>query len=452
MTKARVLIADDDDAIRFGVREYLESSGFEILEAETCAGAQQALESDDLDAAIVDYSMPDGTALEVLQAAQRLGSHVPILVLTGNGSIDLAVQAIKEGAEHFLTKPIDLASLLVVLDRTLEHQRYRRRAYADRTSPRLPDGPLGGDSPTIRELTRQARRVAASDLPVLIQGETGSGKGVLARWIQQASPRAREPHVDLNCAGLPRDLLESELFGHERGAFTGAVAAKPGLIEAAHRGTMFLDEIGDMELAVQPKLLKVLEEKKFRRLGDVRERTANVRFIAATHHDLPKLVAEGRFREDLYFRLNVITLYVPPLRERVDDIAGLAVHMLGNMAADLGRQVPRLTAESEELLRRHSWPGNVRELRNVLERALLLHDGNVLGPGSISLARKAAVASAPDGQGTLLEIEIRHVRQVLEQEGHNVDRAAILLGIPRSSLYQKVKRFGIDLPRSAREK
>jgi DNA-binding NtrC family response regulator len=444
MKKGHVLIVDDDAGIRFGVREYLDACGYSVREASNCAEAQVQMQSPDLDIAVIDYALPDGTALDILKSAQGTGFGVPIVVLTANASIDLAVQAVKEGAEHFLTKPVDLASLLIVLERAIEHQRNRRHVRADRSRAGRGVGPFIGQSKPMRELTSEAERVAASELSVLIQGETGTGKGVLARWIHAASSRAGEPYLDLNCAGLARDLLESELFGHERGAFTGAVSPKQGLLEAANRGTMFLDEIGDMDMAVQPKLLKVLEERRFRRLGDVRERSVDVRFLAASHHDLARLVDDGRFRQDLFFRINAVTLRVPPLRERLDDIPLLAVHILDQLGTDLRRDVPRLSPEAEDVLRSHAWPGNVRELRNVLERAVMMHSGRVLGPESLPVmtqppSRRPAHAS----DMTLVELENHHVQRVLDEESGNVDRAAARLGIPRSTLYQKIKKHNL---------
>jgi transcriptional regulator with PAS, ATPase and Fis domain len=272
---------------------------------------------------------------------------------------------------------------------------------------------------------------------VLIQGESGTGKGVLAAWLHYNGPRAEEAFVDLNCAGFSRELLETELFGHEKGAFTGAAASKAGLLEVAHQGTVFLDEIGDMDPSAQAKLLKVLEEKRFRRLGDVRERQVNVRLIAATHRDLRRLVREGRFREDLYYRINTIPLVIPPLRERKEDIPILARDFLELFAS--GRKL-RLAPDAEKALQTYSWPGNIRELRNVLERASLLSDSDVIRRGDLRLE---AVVMPSDGDAdvnlTLAEVERRHIERVLVAVNGHVERAAVALNIPRSTLYQKIK-------------
>jgi DNA-binding NtrC family response regulator len=275
---------------------------------------------------------------------------------------------------------------------------------------------------------------------VLVTGETGSGKGVLAAWLHNAGPRAEEAFVDLNCAGLSKEFLETELFGHEKGAFTGAVTAKNGLLEVAHKGTVFLDEIGDMDAVVQPKLLKVLEEKRFRRLGDVRDRQVDVRLIAATHHDLQSLVREKKFRSDLYFRISTLPLRVPALRERAEDIPALSEHFLERISADMGRGRMSLSPAATAALAAHSWPGNLRELRNTLERAALLASGSVLEPRDLSFEGSLDEAVAA---GTLEDVERRHIERVLREEGGQVERAAKRLGIPRSTLYQRIKQFGL---------
>jgi len=290
-----------------------------------------------------------------------------------------------------------------------------------------------------QNLERDARTAVECDAPILIEGETGTGKGMLARWIHSASVRSSESFIDLNCAGLPRDLLESELFGHEKGAFTGAVSSKPGLVEAAHRGTMFLDEIGDTDLAIQPKLLKVVEEKRFRRLGDVGERQVDVRFVAATHKSLAALVDEGRFREDLFYRINTLVLRLPPLRHRKEDILNLAGLLLQELAREIRRPVPRIDPDAEEALVTHSWPGNVRELRNVLERAMLVATSPVLHRSDLRLNATVRRSSPSPNTGTLREMEWVYIQRVLDEEKGSVGRAAKRLGIPRSSLYQKLK-------------
>jgi DNA-binding NtrC family response regulator len=428
------------------VRSYLEAYGYEIAEADSCASALAQINSILPDVVTVDYSLPDGTALDLMAQLKSATIDVPVILITGHGSIELAVTAIKEGAEHFLTKPIELASLAVIIDRVIDNQQNRRRVNATRRRPAALDV-LAGRSAAIHALARDAYSAAKCDVPILIEGETGTGKGMLARWIHAESRRSSEAFVDLNCAGLPRDLLESELFGHEKGAFTGAVAAKAGLFEAAHRGTMFLDEIGDTDLSIQPKLLKVVEEKRFRRLGEVVERRVDVRFLAATNCTMSQLVDEGRFREDLYYRINTLVLRLPPLRHRKADIPGLAVSLLEHLSRELGKPGATIDAEAIDALVAHTWPGNIRELRNVLECALMIGTDPVVRKGDLRLntTTKRADAPAPKAD-SLKDIEWQHIRQVLSDEGGNVARAAARLRMPRSSLYQKLKIQGGRTP------
>lgn len=366
-----------------------------------------------------------------------------MVVLTGHGSIELAVLAIKEGAEQFLTKPVDLPALAIVLERLVENQRNRQKQLAGESRLAREDvDPFLGSGKLIRRLAEQAERVLSSESPILIQGETGTGKGVLAAWLHGHGSRADEAFVDLNCAALSREFLETELFGHTKGAFTGAVTGKVGLLEVAQKGTVFLDEIGDMALEVQPKLLKALEEKRFRRLGDVHDRRADIHLIVATHYDLGLLVRENKFRSDLYFRISAIPLVVPPLRERVEDIPLLARHLLDRLAAGLGRRGVELAPDGEQALKEYRWPGNIRELRNVLDRALLLSDRNVLGRKDLRFdVSLGGESSGSVSNLTLRELERRHIEMVLREENGSVDQAARRLGIPRSSLYARIKSW-----------
>ena len=442
--KGHVLVVEDDSMIRGSVVDYLTKEGYEVSEAATFAAARDLFRTARVDLALVDYSLPDGNALQLLKAFKVLDRDVPVIVLTAHGSIDLAVRAIKEGAEQFLTKPIDLASLLVFLEKAMEHRRNRRQLAGDQIGQaRQSIAPFLGRSKAIRDLEAQALRVVGSVAPVLILGETGAGKGVLARWLHHHGPRAREPYVDLNCAGLTRELMESELFGHERGAFTGANAAKTGLIEVAHRGTMFLDEIGDMDITVQPKLLKVLEEKRFRRIGDVRERAVDVRFLAAANQDLFRKAEEKTFRQDLLYRINTVTLHVAPLRERRDDIPLLAATILASLGRDMPHGERTLSPDAIQALQDYSWPGNVRQLRNVLEHAVLLTEGRTIGSDSLGLRHMIAMEPPPAAGGTLKASEIQEIVRALHVEGGHVGRAAQRLGVPRSSLYQKIRKYGI---------
>ena len=447
MSRNKVLVVDDESGVRFGIRDFLEQHGYEIEEADSCYDAQHLFRTSRPDIVIADYMLPDGTALDLLPRLREIDGGTPLLVLTAHGSIDLAVRAIKEGAEQFLTKPLELPTLLVILQRILQKQRnYHKQLASKSRQSRLAIDPFIGTSAAIRALADQARKLLTTESPVLILGETGTGKGVLARWLHENSPRAEEAFVDLNCAGLTRELLETELFGHEKGAFTSATSSKQGLFEVAHRGTIFLDEVGDVDLQIQPKLLKVLEEKRFRRLGDVRDRQVDVRLIAATHQDMGQLVREKRFRDDLYFRISTIPLSFPALRERIEDIPTLAHYLLNKISADLGRIELTLDQSCIQALQAYSWPGNIRELRNVIERAVLLSEQKHITLNDLHFDGHAQI-SAPflDTNLTLLELEKQHIERVLQEERGRVEKAAKRLGIPRSSLYQKLKKHQISM-------
>jgi len=444
-----VLLLDDEASIRLAVRTVMESHGYQVLEAERCEEAAIIFRRTRPDAIILDYLLPDGDALDLMAKIRDVDAEVPIILLTAHGSIDLAVRAVKQGAEHFFTKPVELPALMVVLQRAIENQRARRRELAGLSDRGKRDvDPFVGESAVIRSLRDQAQKVLQSDRPVLVLGETGSGKGVVARWLHRLGPRSRAAFVDLNCAALSRELLESELFGYAKGAFTGADARKMGLVEVAHRGTLFLDEIGDVDQAVQPKLLTVIEEMRFRRLGEVRDLQVDVRIIAATHRDLADRVQRQLFRADLYFRISALPLRVPPLRERVEDIPILADHFIERISAELGKGDVELTPAAVAALQAYAWPGNIRELRNVLERALLLTDSKQIGPRDLVFETSAVqvAAAVPGLDTTLAELERNHILRVLEAEGGNIPRAAQRLGVPRSTLYQRIKSYEIKTP------
>jgi DNA-binding NtrC family response regulator len=445
MTRKRIVVGEDDQAIRSALSEFLESLDYDVIPAMNCAGIREAFGNSSPDAAILDYSLPDGTALDLLPHLRQSHPSVPLILLTGNGSIPLAVQAIKEGAEQFLTKPVEMSAIAVVLERALKNQRNLQKQLAGKARDKRESvDPFLGISAAIREVAEQVERVSASHCPVLIMGETGSGKGILAKWVHQNSPRSEEPFVDLNCAGFGRELLETELFGHEAGAFTGALQRKIGLLEVAQRGSVFLDEIGDMDLQIQPKLLKILEEQRFRRLGDVQERQLDVRLIAASHEDLAQLVREKRFRSDLYFRVSTVVIRVPALRDRLEDIPILARYFFERIAIDLGRLNVILSDQTIETMTAYSWPGNIRELKNVIERAVLLASGDTIRPKDLHLEFKAQVAVDGDSQLTFRELQRVHIQKALDAERGNVARAAVRLGLTRSTLYNKMKTFGIN--------
>jgi DNA-binding NtrC family response regulator len=443
MKRPSVLLVDDEASIRFAVRDYLEVQGWTVEEAVDGRSARAALRTAHPDAIVLDYRLPDGDTLTLLSEIKAVHPTLPVVVLTGHASVDLAVTAVKLGADHFLTKPVELATLLVILQRLLASRKVLKRdaAVRSRSAVRAVD-PFVGTSDALQRLRDDAESVAGSDRTVLVRGETGSGKGVLARWLHRTSPRCDEPFVELNCAGFGRDLVESELFGHERGAFTGAVTKKAGLLEIADGGSVFLDEIGDMDLPMQAKLLKVVEEKQFRRVGELHDRYSDIRLIAATHRDLVALAREEKFRSDLYFRISTITLNVPPLRCRVEDIPMLAETFLRSLGSEIGAPERCLQRDAIAALESYSWPGNVRELRNVIERALLLSHGETIAATDLRFdfdgRGLGAVSNTAD---KLADVERLHVLRVVGEESGNVERAAVRLGIPRSTLYQKMKAY-----------
>ena len=368
MKRHRILLVDDEVSIRFGLSEVLREHGYVVDEAATAAEAREAVRSLRPDAILVDHELPDGDALDLIPLFLDIDPQLPVLVMTGHASIELAVSAVKAGAEHFLTKPVDIEALLILIEREIGHRERRRRQTAsERRDPMRAPQPFLGASNAVRSLEKSARKLAESDSPVLILGEPGTGKKVLARWLHENGPRAGSAFVDLHCAGLIGEVLESELFGD---------AAGTGLLDLANRGTLFVDEIADLDPRIQPRLLEVLETKRYRRVQEDPDLSVDIRLIAATHHNLAATVREGRFHSELYFRIETVPLHVPALRERPQDIPPLAHVMVDELAKDLGRGAVELTASALEALQSYRWPGNLRELRNLLEGALLRTRGS----------------------------------------------------------------------------
>ena len=434
---------EDDEELRYAYASHLTANGFQVGEAADLAAAHKSFVATRPDVAVLDFRLPDGNALALLSRFKELEPTVPIIILTGFGSMELGVALIQAGAEQCLAKPVEASALLMIVHKLLENSRNQQKTLANNTRRRrVVLNPFLGESPPIQRLAEAAAKVANSQSPVLIQGETGCGKGVLATWLHENGPRSEESFVDLNCAGLTREFLESELFGHEKGAFTGAVNPKPGLLEVSHRGTLFLDEIGDIDPNVQPKLLKVVEEKRFRRMGDVRDRFIDVRLIAATHQDLRHLIETKVFRSDLYFRISTVPLAIPPLRERQDDIPTIAQSLLNRICSDMARPPAQLSSKALERLRSYYWPGNIRELRNVLERALLFSDRTLLEPGDLAFEPDPDHRSdSYKSDWTLEELERFHITAAFSNENQNVERTARRLGIAKSTLYQKLKNL-----------
>ena len=452
-----ILIVEDDTTLRLTVGEFLADRGHAVATAATAAEALALVGKASFRLILLDLRLPDMHGLDLLPRLREQDPDALVVTMTAYPEVRTAVAALQAGAYDWLSKPFDLDDLAELVRRALETRRLRhevawRRAQAP--APRPAD--VVGASEAFAGLLDMTRRVAAAGrVPVLIRGESGSGKELVARSIHDLSNRASGPWVTLNCAALPEGLLESELFGHERGAFTDARQTKRGLIELADGGVLFLDEIGDLSPALQPKLLRVLETGAFRRVGGQKELTSDVRFVAATHRDLAQMVRDGRFREDLYYRLNVAAIDVPPLRARRADILPLARHFLSRVAAAM--DVDRLTlgAETHPLLERYAWPGNVRELRNVMERAAILADDGMIGTrqlppeisGTVEPTTSYTVLTRDDGTPvSLAEAEAAHARAVVAWAGGNKTRAAEVLGISRMTLRAKLAETGPDEP------
>ena len=442
--RRKALLLEDDSDLRHAYASQLSASGLLVVEADSVASALKSFEGIPPDVAVLDFRLPDGTALQLLPKLKEMDPNMPIIILTGFGSMELGVSLIKAGADHCLAKPLESSALQLVVQKELENSRNQQKQLASSTRRRrVVLDPFVGQSPAIQRLAETSGKVAKGQSPVLLQGETGTGKGVLATWLHENGPRSEEPFVDLNCAGLSREFLESELFGHEKGAFTGAVTAKPGLFEVVHRGTLFLDEIGDVDLNVQPKLLKVLEEKRFRRMGEVRDRFVDVRLIAATHRDLRRSIESNGFRSDLYFRISTVPLVLPTLRSRQEDIPQIAATLLQRICSDMARPNVELSGKAIERLQSYYWPGNIRELRNVLERALLLHDVSTLEPNHFGFDAPHTASSPYDPNWTLERMERFHIASAFSAENDNVERTAKRLGIAKSTLYQKLKSLNL---------
>ncbi len=437
-SRPKILLVDDEEAIRFGVSRYLSKKGYEVEGASDLSEAKGKVAAERYDAILLDLTLPDGNGIDWIPELREARADLAIVVITGTGDVPVAVDAMRRGADNLLTKPVNMADLDVYLQKSLELESLRRR---DRTRKRLAKKgePCFGSSAIMEDVVGLATTAGESDSAVMIEGETGTGKGVLARWIHDQSARSSEPFIEVNCSSLRGELLASELFGHTKGAFTSAVEDREGLVEVADGGTLFLDEIGDMDMAVQAQFLKVIEEKQYRRLGEVRIRRSEFRLICATNHDLDKQVEEGTFRKDLYFRIKVFPINLPPLRERAEDIAELVAYLMN----DLGRGDVEISDPIMKLLERYSWPGNIREMRNVLERAILLARGNPLGPEHFpGLGGGVAFVKSPGGDTWDLDgLENEHITRALDKFGGDVRKAARALGISRATLYRKLKKI-----------
>ena len=464
MNKEKILVVDDEQLIRWTLTEALRGWGYTPVEAETVAAALERFETEQPAAVLLDINLPDGSGLDVLREIRRRQPDAVIIMITANVLVDDTIAALRNGAYDFIGKPINLDELQITIRNGIEAGRLRKEVKQIRSerASRWSFEQIIGESQAMREMLHLARKVAESEASsVLLQGESGTGKDLVAKAIHYESARAAEPFIAINCAAIPTTLIESELFGYEKGAFTDAKARKEGLFEQAEGGTLFLDEIGELELNLQAKLLRVLEESSFRRVGGLKDIPLDVRVITASNRDLKSESEQGRFRLDLYYRLSVIQIDIPALRERGDDVLLLAEHYINSFAGRMRRPLRSLSPEVEAAFRQYNWPGNVRELRNVIERAMILEDSDVIttkylprnlvpDAGAFRSGDAAAVSSASAGlrgfnlppEGISLdEVEMSLVRQAIERSEGNQTRAAELLGISRDQLRYRLKKL-----------
>ena len=459
---AQILIVEDKDSLRTMLRHALERQGHAVIEARDQAEALKTLQQAQPSLVLSDLRLPEGDGFGVLRASKEIDPDVPVIVMTAYGSIEDAVTAMKEGALDFLAKPVDPDHLLLLVSRALEQRRLvnENLLMKEELAVRRGAPQLVGDDPSLRKVFASLQRAASTDTTVLIEGESGTGKELFARSLHALSSRADAPFVAINCAAIPDTLLETELFGHEKGAFTGAVSRKPGKFEMAHRGTLFLDEIGDLPLALQAKILRALEERRFERVGGTVLVTVDVRLVAATNRGLRAAVAARRFREDLFFRLSVFPITVPPLRDRGNDIPLLARYFVDRFCRELKKKSLVLSSAALETLQSYRWPGNVRELQNCIERAVILADGDSILPRHLNLSFvDTTPAEEPpnpwghmDFSGTLSDVTKRvvadvervKIRDVMREAEGNKGRAAELLQISYKNLLAKLKEHGIE--------
>jgi len=453
MNQKLILVVDDEEVVREMLEDTLTGEGYRV---ETAGDGREALEKIERlnpDVVLLDNRMPELTGVEVLEFIHRTGNQIPVILMTAYGSTEVTIQAMKLGAFDYIVKPFKLNDLLLVLQKAATMQKLTSEVDALRRElgQHEPGGALIGQSPQMQEIYKIIGRVADTDVTVLIQGESGTGKELVARAIHMNSSRQGQPFIKINCAAIPENLLETELFGHEKGAFTGAGNRKLGKFEIANKGTIFLDEIGEMSQSTQAKILRVLQDREYERVGGNETIKVDVRIVAATNKDLQKAVEEGSFREDLFFRLNVVSIHMPPLRERQADIAELVGYFLNRYNRQMNKKIQGFSPEAMQLLQRYSWPGNVRELQNVCERVVVMATGPIITaddlPFNIQAAGKGLDLAAHRGRMTLKEMLMDVERQIiitaLQENNWNRTITAQQLGISRRSLYDKIKQLGL---------
>jgi len=447
MAESKLLIVDDEAGQRALLAGFLADKGYQITEAESGEDALSMYHSVFSPLALIDMKMPGMDGMELLRKLREINPFIQVIVLTAFGSVESAVGAMRAGAYDYLTKPVeDLEELLLKLEKAAAQNRLivDNQVMKERLTDIFPSSEIVGESPAIQEIKKMISLVAPKDATVLITGPSGTGKELVARAIHALSERAEKRLVAINCAAFPDTLLESELFGYERGAFTGADRAKQGRFELADGGTLFLDEIGEMPLTMQVKLLRVLEERRIERLGSVKEIPLDIRVLAATNRDVKKMVETGRFREDLFYRLNVIQLHLPPLSERTGDILLLAERFIEKHAKRVGKEVEGLDSEAAAMLTKYDWPGNVRELENIIERALVLTGSRFITPADLSGISLAAGPGASGQVRPLADVEKEHIKLCLDQLDWNLSLTADRLGIHRNTLRTKIKDYQLN--------
>ncbi len=433
MKERRILLIEDNEAVLFGYERYLKPRGYLITMAQSMKEARSALDTKSFDAVLLDLRLPDGNGLDLIEEIHKMDDTMAIVVITGQGDVKIAVEAMKYGAHNFLPKPVKMEDVETSLESSLRVKDLRvREANRLRLAAQNIE-PYFGESNQMKQVMEFASVASGTDSIVLLLGETGTGKGLIARWMHDRSERKDGPFVELNCSALRGDLLRSELYGHAKGAFTTAIKNRTGLIEVADGGTLFLDEIGDMEIGVQAELLKTIEEKKFRRIGENMVRSSNFRLICATNRNLKEAAARGDFRNDLYYRICVFPIQLPAMRDRGDDIIGMAEHMLKSFGYD---EFP-LDKRVVKLLKEYEWPGNIREIRNMLERAILLSRGAPLSPAHFP-GLGSADEEIESGVWNLDEVEKKHILRTMRHVGDDKNRASEMLGVSLATLYRKL--------------
>lgn len=458
MRERKIVICDDEKEILRYLKKILQSHGYSV---DTYTGGQTLLDRLEADAAyvpallVLDICMPGIDGIGVLKQVRTLRPEMPVVVMTAFGSIDSAVEAIRLGAYDYITKPFPQEKLIDALEKALEREsllKENRRLKEELIRNTAP-GEIVFVSSRFREVYDMTLQVARSDANILIQGESGTGKELIAKAVHFNSDRMGQSYLTINCAALSDTLLESQLFGHMRGAFTGAVSTQKGLLEAADGGTLFLDEIGDMTLALQAKLLRVIQEREFTPVGSTVPKNTDIRIVAATNKDLEREVNEGRFRDDLFYRLNVITLNPPPLRERKEDLEPLAMHFLAKFSRRMKKQVDAITGDAMRLLSEYHWPGNIRELENIIERAVILARGNRITADLLPIRRSAGlpVSTGGEGKDSLESVERNHIVWILKKNSYHKSRTAEILGVTRKTLDRKIADYAIAMPRAGIE-